>query len=187
MNGDGVITTDDQGYFGNPNLPNTNIGLNTGITYKRFSLNVLLQSAVNFDVQVGYQFTAPFKANLQEIHLKRWTPETASTAEFPALVTNFHGTYMSPGSNSSYWAVNGNYLRIRSVELSYRVPEKLINKIGLKGLRAYANGYNLASWSKTFERFGVDPEIARSSSASGTDATYPQQAIFNVGLNVSLK
>jgi TonB-linked SusC/RagA family outer membrane protein len=187
MNGDGVITTDDQGYFGKPNLPNTTIGLNTGFTFKRVSLNILLQSALNSDVQVGYQFTAPFKANLQAIHLKRWTPETAATAEFPALVTNFHGTYMSPGSNSSYWAVNGNYLRLRSIELSYRIPEKLVKKIGFKGLRVYANGYNLASWSKTFERFGVDPEIARSSSASGTDATYPQQAIFNAGMNISLK
>lgn len=187
MNGDGVITTDDQGYFGKPNLPNTTIGLNTGFTFKRVSLNILLQSALNNDVQVGYQFTAPFKANLQAIHLKRWTPETASTAEFPALVTNFHGTYMSPGGNSSYWAISGNYLRIRSVELSYRVPEKLVKKVGLQGLRVYANGYNLASWSKTFSRYGVDPEIARSSSAPGTDGTYPQQAIFNFGLNVALK
>lgn len=187
MNGDGVITTDDQGYFGKPNLPNTTIGLNTGFTFKRISLNILLQSALNSDVQVGYQFTAPFKANLQAIHLQRWTPETASTAGFPALVTNFHGTYMSPGSNSGFWAVNGNYLRVRSVEISYRIPEKLVKKVRLKGLRVYANGYNLASWSKTFERFGVDPEIARSSSSSTTDATYPQQAIFNVGLNVSLK
>jgi TonB-linked SusC/RagA family outer membrane protein len=187
MNGDGVITTDDQGYFGKPNLPNTTIGLNTGFTFKRASLNILLQSALNYDVQVGYQFTAPFKANLQAIHLKRWTPETASTAEFPTLVTNFHGTYMSPGSNSSYWAISGNYLRIRSVEMSYRVPEKLVKKVGLQGLRVYANGYNLISWSKTFSRYGVDPEIARSSSASGTDATYPQQAIFNLGLNVALK
>lgn len=187
MNADGVITTDDQGYFGNPNLPTTTIGLNTGINYKRVSLNILLQSSLDYDVQVGYQFTAPFKANLQQIHLQRWTPETAATAQFPALVTNFHGTYMSPGSNSSYWAISGNFLRIRSVEMSYRIPEKLVKKIGMQGVRVYANGYNLASWSKVFSRYGVDPEIARSSSSSTTDGTYPQQAIFNLGLNVALK
>lgn len=187
MNGDGVITTDDQGYFGKPNLPTTTIGLNTGITFKRISLNVLLQSALDYDVQIGYQFAAPFKANLQEIHLERWTPETASTAGFPALVSNFHGTYMSPGSNSSFWAISGNYLRIRSVELSYRIPDQLIKKAGLQGLRVYANGYNIASWSKVFNRYGVDPETARSSSASGTNATYPQQAIFNFGVNLSIK
>src|SRR5690606_9412724 len=161
MNGDGVITDDDKGYFGNPNLPNTVIGFSTGITYKRLSLNVLLQSALNSDVQIGYSAATPFKSNLQAIHLKRWTPETAETAEFPSLVSNFHGTYMTTGNTSTFWAISGNYLRIKSVELGYKLPERWVSKIGLEGVRVYANGYNLHTWSATFNRYGLDPEVAR--------------------------
>ncbi|MDF3076812.1 MAG: hypothetical protein K0S09_701 [Sphingobacteriaceae bacterium] len=187
LNGDGVITDDDRGYFGDSNLPTTIIGFATGFTYKRVSLNVLLQAGLGSDVQIGYNFSVPFKGNLQAIHLDRWTPETAATATFPALVSNFHGTYMTTASNSSFWAVSGNYLRVKSVELGYKVPENFATAIGLKGLRVYANAYNLMSWSKVFNRYGVDPEVARGGGNNGYVLPYPQSAIFNLGLNVSVK
>ncbi len=46
------------------------------------------------------------------------------------LVTNFGGTYMSTAGNSSFWAISGDYLRIRSVELGHRFPEKWMSKVG---------------------------------------------------------
>jgi TonB-linked SusC/RagA family outer membrane protein len=187
LNGDGVITDDDKGYFGKPNLPNTTIGFSTGLTYRRLSLNVLLQAALNSDVQIGYNFSVPFKGNLQPIHLQRWTPETAETAKFPTLVNNFHGSYMTTGNTSDFWAVSGDYLRIRSVELAYKIPEKFVTKIGLKGLRIYANAYNLYTWSATYDRYGLDPEVARGGGGNDYDLPYPQTAIFNLGINVSIK
>lgn len=187
LNGDGVISDFDKGYFGKPNLPTTVIGLNTGIGYKRLNLSIFLQAALDYDVQIGYNLVAPFKGNLQEIHLKRWTPETAATAEFPALVTNFHGTYQSPGQNSDFWAISGDYLRIKSVELSYRLPEKWINRLGLKSVRAYVNGYNLNTWSKTYSRYQLDPEVARGGGGNDYRGVYPQEAIYNFGFNISIR
>ena len=150
LNGDGVISDDDRGFFGKTNLPTTNIGFSTGFTFKNWSLNFMLQSALNSDVQIGYDFSVPFQGNLQKIHLNRWTPETAETATFPSLVSNFHGTYMTTGSNSSFWAISGDYLRIKSVEIGYRLPSEFVKKIGLKGVRVYASGYNLYTWSASF-------------------------------------
>ncbi|QKJ28775.1 TonB-dependent receptor [Mucilaginibacter mali] len=187
MNGDGVITDDDKGYFGHANLPTTILSLNTGFTFKRFALNILLQSALNYDVQIGYPFVTPFKGNLQQIHLDRWTPETAATAQFPALISNFQGSYMSSGNTSTFWAISGNYLRLKSVELSYNLPDKLVNKIGLKGLRIYANAYNLHTWSGVYNRFGLDPEVARGGSSNDYQGVYPQSAIVNLGLSVTVK
>jgi hypothetical protein len=83
--------------------------------------------------------------------------------------------------------VSGNYLRVKSVELGYKVPENFATAIGLKGLRVYANAYNLMSWSKVFNRYGVDPEVARGGGNNGYVLPYPQSAIFNLGLNVSVK
>src|SRR3546814_9898605 len=79
LNDDGIINIDDMAYIGHPNLPNTNIGLNLGVTYGGFSLNVLLQAALNFDVYTGFDMAIPFKTVPQPIHLNRWTPEKAET------------------------------------------------------------------------------------------------------------
>ncbi|WP_233876425.1 TonB-dependent receptor [Dyadobacter sp. CY323] len=186
LDADGVITDNDRGYFGTTNLPNTTIGLSAGFNYKNFSFNVLLQSALNSDVQIGYSFSVPFKGNLQDIHLDRWTPETANTATFPSLVSNFHGTYMTTASNSSFWAISGNYLRVRSIELGYALPDEWTRVVKLQGVRVFASGYNLFSWSKSFQRYGVDPEVLRQSGDASSSISYPAQAIIKLGLNVSI-
>ncbi len=182
ISGDGVISDDDRGFFGSTNLPNTMLGLSTGITFKSFSLNVMLQSALNSEVQIAFSYSVPFRGNLQKIHLDRWTPETAETATFPALVSNFLGSYMTSTNFSDFWAVSGNYLRIKSIELGYNLQPRWISKAGLKSARVFASGYNLHTWSASFNRYGVDPEVARDAGA-----TYPSQAILNFGINVSIK
>lgn len=181
LNEDGKIDVDDKAYVGNPNLQNTNIGITLGLSYKNFSLNALVQSAVNFDMQIGQVLSTPWKANLQPIHQKRWTPKTAETAEFPLLITDFVGSYMTSAEASTFWSVPGDYVRLKSVELSYQLPGKWIKGIGFSSARVYANGYDLLTWSRSFDRFQFDPEVVRGASTG----IYPQQAIYNLGVNVS--
>src|SRR3546814_11529506 len=58
---------------------------------------------------------------------------------FPALTTNFVGTYMNPrGNPSTFWTVEGDYLRIRSAQLSYRFPVPLVKKAGLENFTLFA-------------------------------------------------
>jgi TonB-linked SusC/RagA family outer membrane protein len=187
LNNDGIISDADKGYFGNSNLPTTVVALTSVFKYDRFSLNILMQAALNYDVQIGYALVTPFKGNLQNIDLQRWTPATAATAQFPSLITNFQGSYMSSGNTSTFWAISGNYLRIKSMELSYRIPEKWINKIGLKSMQVYANAYNLHTWSAVYNRFGLDPEVARGGATNDYQGVYPQSAIINIGFSTSLK
>ena len=181
INGDGAIDMYDKVYMGYPNLHNTTIGLNLGLSYRRFSLYTLWQAAVNFDVQVGQSLSTPWSANLQPFHLKRWTPETAETAEFPVLITDFRGSYMSSAEASTFWIVRGDYLRLRSLEFSYRLPTAWAERLRLDNMRLYANSYNLLTWSKTLRRFQYDPEVTRGANM----APYPQQAIYNLGMALS--
>src|SRR3546814_31347 len=183
LNDDGVIDTDDRAYMGKPNLPNTNIGLTLGFTYSNFSFSVLLQSALNFDIYMGNGNAVPFKTNLQPIHQGRWTPETAETATFPALITTFNGSYMNPDNRSTCWTTKGDYLRIRSMNLGYNVPSEIVSKIGLSRVMLFANGYNLFTWSKFLDRFQFDPEV----SSGGGGYVYPPDRILNFGLNVTFK
>lgn len=184
LNGDGIINPDDMAYTGYPNLPNTNIGLTLGFDYKGIHFSVLLQSALNFDVITGFDRAVPFRTVLQPIHLGRWTPETAETATFPILTTYFNGSYMSPrGNPSTFWSVSGDYLRIKSMYLSYQIPDYLVNKVGLAAANVFINGYNLFTWSKMLEKYQYDPEIEPGSNKF----VYPTQRIFNFGLRVTFK
>lgn len=183
LNGDGIIDVDDRTFVGDPNLQNTTIGLGIGFTYRGFNINALLQSAINFNVRIGHQLISPWNGNLQKFHLNRWTPETAETATFPVMITDFVGSYMGADQASTFWVIPGDYLRLRSLELGYQLPTSWVTKLGLGSTRVYANGYNLFSWSETFKRFQYDPEVAQGLSAS----VYPQQAIYNIGINVSFR
>ena len=67
------------------------------------------------------------------------------------------------------------FLRLKSVELGYTVPQKATKKFKVQNLRFYVSGTNLLCWS----RFKLwDPEMA------GNGLGYPVQRVFNVGLNV---
>ena len=184
LNGDGIVDLDDMAYTGYPNLPNTNIGLTLGLHYKGLRFSVLLQSALHFSVYSGFDMAVPFRTVLQPMHLDRWTPETAETATFPLMTTLFNGTYMSPrGNPSTFWSVNGDYLRIRSAYLSYQLPVQLVDRVGLSAAQVFLNGYNLFTWSDVLKRYQFDPE-----SEPGSDSyVYPVQRIFNFGLRLTFK
>lgn len=184
LNGDGIINDLDQAYTGDSNIPRTNFGLNLGVSYKNFTFNALVQAAIDYDLKVHSDVSTPWKANLTQIHLKRWTPETAGTAEFPALISNFVGSYMQSARTSTFWMIPGDYVRLRSLEVAYKLPATWIKRIGLRNARLYASGYNLLSFSKSFDKYGFDPEVL---SDGGDRGIYPVQAIYNMGISVSLK
>ncbi|MXV13769.1 TonB-dependent receptor [Hufsiella ginkgonis] len=182
LNTDGKIDLDDRAYIGNSDLPADRLGLNLGFTYRKLSFRILLQADLNFDFQLSQDISSPWKANLQEFHLQRWTPETAGNARFPRLVSDFVGTYMTSADPSTFWVIPGDYLRVRSVEAGWQIPPALLRKVRLKQARLFANGYNLFSWSRSFSRYQVDPEVARGS----VTGTYPQQRLFNTGIAIQL-
>lgn len=183
LNGDGMIDNDDKAYMGNPNLPNTNIGLTLGFSYKGFSFSFLLQAALNFDIFLGNGNAVPFKTDLQPIHLGRWTPATAKTATFPAMTTTFNGSYMNPDNRSTFWTTPGDYLRLRSMNINYTIPKKIVNKVGLSAANIFISGYDLFTWSKFMKRWQFDPEI---DNASG-GYIYPVEKILNFGIDLTFK
>jgi len=184
LDGNGIINNDDMAYTGNPNVPNTVIGLTIGFEYKGFSISGLLQSNLNAESSTGFDMAVPFKVQLQPLHQNRWTPETASTATFPALTTNFAGSYMNPnGNRSTFWSVSTNFLRLRSAEIAYQVPQNFTQKLGLSAVRIYANGYNLFTFSNFYKKYQYDPELADQTNSF----VYPTTRLVNMGINVTFK
>ena len=77
---------------------------------------------------------------------------------------------------SSARVVKGDYLRLRMVGLSYRMPEKLINKLGVSSMMLRFQASNLHVWaSKKWN--GLDPETP--------EANIPLLPSYSLGVNVS--
>jgi TonB-linked SusC/RagA family outer membrane protein len=178
---DGILDAYDRGFFGNPNLPNTNYGFQLNTQYKNFDFNVVFQGAANFNVSAISEAIRPFSSNLQPVHQRSWTPALGDDADFPILTVNRSG--ISDGSvyNSTFWSRRGDYLRLRTAQVAYTLPKTLVGKLKVKDIRVYVNGNNMFTWSKLFKLYALDPEVS-----SGTDRTaYPPQRTYNIGLNVT--
>lgn len=178
LNNDGVIDQYDKSAIGKPNLPSTSFGLTLGGSYKGFSFNILFQGTTGYSFNLVGNGIEPFQSQFQPIHQQRWTPETAGSAKFPRLTTN-PTTINSPASYlSDFWLIDATYLRLKTVELGYQIPDKALPfKVG--NARVYLSGYNLLTWTN-YSLYQQDPEVG--SNAAG-DA-YLNQRVINLGLQI---
>lgn len=184
QNGDGQITDqEDRVAMGNPRNPEIQFGIPMGITVKNIDLSLLFQGATLTSVMLTGAAAWDFPTYGQDIigrvktlHLERWTPETSTTATYPALHYGSHPN--NKNSNSSLFLADASYVRLKTAEIGYSFPAHIIKKIGLTRARIYAQGLNLFTWDK-LKKFDVDPETN-----SGGD-WYPIQRVINFGIDVT--
>lgn len=103
-----------------------------------------------------------------------WTEENPSQDVFwPRLSasTNTNNTVAS-----TWWKKDMSFLRCKTLELGYTLPEKLSKKLGLQSARIYLSGNNLFYFSK-FKLW--DPEL---DTADGLK--YPSMKSVLLGVNV---
>ena len=82
-------------------------------------------------------------------------------------------------SGSTRYLDDGSYIRLRNATLAYNLPLRWIDKIGLTGVRVYAQGQNLI----TITDFrGYDPELAENGSEF---FRYPNGKVYNFGIDVN--
>lgn len=180
LNKDGKIDGFDQEVTGYSNVPNTTYGFQVGFTFKGFSVNTFFQGAMNFNVRAVAEAIRPFSSNLQEIHKYAWTPELGDNARFPRLTLGA-GVSDALGFPSTFYFISGNYLRLKTAEIAYTIPEKWIKRLKVENIRVYSNGYNLLTWTKLDKLYEFDPEIS-----TNTDRTiYPPQRTINFGLSIT--
>jgi TonB-linked SusC/RagA family outer membrane protein len=179
LNGDGKIDIYDQRAIGKPNLANTNLGLTLGAGYKGFSVSVLLQGSFGYSFAVVGAGVEPFKSQFQPIHEQRWTPETAATAQFPSLSTDPLSVSSPSNYLSDYWLINAHYIRLKSVDIGYQFPSKML-PFHFKYARLYLSAYNLFTWTN-YKRYQQDPEVATSSAGD----VYPNERVGTLGLQIT--
>lgn len=174
QNKDGKIDSNDYYPIGYTSMPQITLGLHGGITFKGFDMDIFFQGAANRTVYCGGKYYHAFQndGKISSIALGRWTPETAETATYPRLSSENN---LNNYQVSSFWQKNGNFLKLRSLEIGYTLPFQLSRKINLEKVRIFANGTNLFSLDH-MDGF-TDPE---------TMSGYPALRTISFGLSIQL-
>jgi TonB-dependent starch-binding outer membrane protein SusC len=191
LNGDGVIDAKDGTTIGCP-YPVHFGGLTNNFSYKGFGLSVFLQWSYGNDIlnenrimmeqgSLGSSSTSTtgvvgqINNNQFATVANRWTYTNASN-----LYTRIDALAQGTRVFSTRFIEDGSYLRVKTVQLSYTLPLKLVNKVGITGVKVYVAGQNLFTITGYS---GTDPEL----STSGVDySPYPRQKVFTFGTTITL-
>lgn len=180
INGDGQITSLDFVPLGLPETPELLFGFGLSVGYSNFDISFFFQGSARSSFWIDPARITPFALNgssqnglLEVIANDYWSENDRNVLAFwPRL-----GPTVSQNNTqvSNWWMRNGSFLRLKTMEVGYNLPEQTLSRIGVEGLRVYANGSNLFVLS-SFDLW--DPE--QGSNGLG----YPIQRVFNLGVNV---
>lgn len=181
LNGDLVMNDNDRTVIGNAN-PDFTGGFSNNFKYKNFDLNVFFQFSYGGELLNAnrYVFEGNSGRTLQNQYatvLNRWTIDNQNNEMFVAR-GNGDKVY------SSRVLEDGSYLRLKTVQLGYTLPNSLIKKVKVNSLRFYASAQNLLTWTNYT---GFDPEVSSYNSAltPGFDySVYPRAKTMTIGLNL---
>ena len=179
-NGDGIINSDDIGDIGSP-WPKHIFGLTGNLTYKDFYLNAIFNAQLGHDIYRTYERSDVTFSNMQTFWLDRWTPE-APSEEMPRLTSTDPNNNQRP---SSFYVENGNFLRLRNLQLGWSLPAEWVNRAKMKEVKVYLTGNNLLTITNYR---GFDPDIGTSGWILDTGIDkgfYPNNRSFGAGLNVT--
>lgn len=174
FNGDGLISTYDNIPYGFPNnRPQNTYSSFLGVDYKNFSFMVQFYGVTNITQVIKPNNDTPKlepQSNLSELSVDYWHPSNPDAVfRAPRVGTS------SPIGDFYYY--DGSFLRLKTAEISYSLPDYLLSHVGLSSMRLYVNGNDLLFWS--------DLPFDNERGSLDQTAAYPKLKHINVGVDVS--
>lgn len=168
---DNIIDENDQIALGYPTMPEIVYGFGPSIHWKGFDFSFFFQGVARRSLFL--KDTYPFgngstPRNVQKyIADNHWSPTNQNIrAAYPRL-TAVHSA--NNAAQSTFWLRNGAFLKLKNAEIGYTY----------KSMRFYLRGSNLL----TFSEFKLwDPE-----QGGGNGLKYPNQRVFNIGFQMTIK
>ncbi|MFH1321711.1 MAG: TonB-dependent receptor [Bacteroidota bacterium] len=174
--GDGKITDDDQILFDKSFDPELTYGLTFNLSYKNWDLRGLIQGA-------GQTFRTSYVGDWAEgtegNYLQFWADDRWT-------VDNIDGTKpRAHEMEEEYWMENyltdfsyekGGYGRLKSLQLTYHIPQRILKAASMKDFQLYFSGQNLLLLYN--QNKIVDPE-------AGEMELYPIMKTYTLGLKVA--
>ncbi|MEJ1241678.1 TonB-dependent receptor [Chryseolinea sp. T2] len=184
---DGNITPEDRTFLGKT-IPGYFYGLSINAGYKGFDLSILFQGVGDVQIYNAFRRDGESLLGLGRNNLStsqnRWTSSNP-TNEMPRAIS---GDPYQNGRFSSRWIEDGDFLRLRNVQIGYTLPSALLQKTkALTRARIYVAGSNLF---KITNYSGLDPEVMTYGTSSthvqaNTDqANIPQPRILQAGIQL---
>lgn len=180
INGDGKISASDEVFLGLPETPEIVYGAGISMGYKGIDLSAFFQGVGRTSFFINPSAVSPFVDNRQVLQVfadSYWSEENQNLyAKYPRL--GITSTDISNNMRtSSWWMRDGSFVRLKSLEIGYSLPQNLLKSVFMSSCRIYFNGLNLLTFS-AFKDW--DPEL------SSNGFNYPLQKVFNIGINVNL-
>jgi TonB-linked SusC/RagA family outer membrane protein len=158
---DGTNTRDydeaEKTIIGDPN-PDFIAGLTNTVTWKGFEFSFLFQGVFGNQVQDGaggfMSASGDWFDNQTRDQLNAWKNKGDVTM-VPQARLNWFGDFPTPSISSRY-VYDADYIRLKSLTLSYSLPAKAITRIGINSARVYVSGVNLLTFT---DYPGWDPEV----------------------------
>ncbi|WP_125042220.1 SusC/RagA family TonB-linked outer membrane protein [Bacteroides faecalis] len=182
LNNDGVINDFDKKAIGKPNLPTTTLGWSIGGYWKGFSFNVLFQGSFDYSFAINGTGIESGQSQFQPIHQKRWTQErfeSGEPIEFPRMTLQGNTVNSATNYMSDFWLINAWYIRLKTIDLGYQLPKKVLPKF-IDNIRFYINAYNLLTFTG-YDKYQQDPEISTNTAGDA----YMNQRVVNLGVQLS--
>ena len=182
LNNDGQIDAYDQTYISRGDVPTTVYGFGFTVGWKDLSVGMMFQGVAGAERVLNGSSVNPFNGgggsgNLYSNIDDRWTEENPDqNAFYPRLSYGSETTSnINNFQKSTWWVRNMNFLRLKTLQISYNLPKPWVNKVHLKNAAVYVMGTNLF----TLSRFKLwDPELNTDNGAS-----YPNTTSYSVGIN----
>lgn len=189
VNGDKAINELDERPIGyrQGGLPYFNFALNLGVGYKGFDIAADFTGASFASYRQNYEGMLPFHdgGNNAAYYMEnQWMLSDITNPEsdlipgkFPTLIVGNknHSNYW----HSDFWLMNVTYIKLRNLQVGYTLPQKVIERWGMKNIRVYSMMQNVFSIDNLGE-MEVDPELDAESGIQ-----YPTNRVINLGINIT--
>ena len=184
INGDGVINDNDRTKIGDPH-PDLLFGMNLNMAYKNWDMSMFWNGSMGGDIfdytALYYETPYFFNGGRSTRVLDSWSP-TNTGAALPALSETILNNEFT--SANSFFVRDGSYLRLRTLQIGYTLPDTIASKLGASSARVYYNGTNLLTLT---DFTGLDPEVPRGGALDiGVyNAQYPTSSVSSLGININ--
>ncbi|MDP2335058.1 MAG: TonB-dependent receptor [Bacteroidota bacterium] len=186
VNKDGKINANDKKIVGDP-WPDFTWGFDNKFTYGNLTLSMSLYGSQGSQTYFQSGETILNSAGVQnQLSLvdRRWKSENDPGDGFmPRAIRN---NYAYGFSSTSHFLFDSSFTRIKNVNLSYKLPERLISRLSLGSVSVYANVANLYTFT---DYPGYDPESSTAGDNivnTGVDyMTYPFPRTYTLGVQLT--
>lgn len=170
----GGITADDMVRSKFSNIPEITFGLNFSANWKNFDLSMVFSGQTRVS-----QYVLPESGTVGNFYSSwadnRWSPSNPN-GTYPRVDTRASSSINGGLNFNNFWINDASFVRLKTLEIGYALSSSILSQIKIKDIRVFVSGFNLLTLTHVKD---YDPE---GNNQSGQ--FYPQQKIFNIGVNV---